>query len=182
MASGERFFFQPLIRQVRSGDPANREAQAARRYWPLLFGEDFRRDREAPGVNVLLNYGYTLLRAATARAVLGAGLHPGLSLHHANTLNPMRLVDDLMEPFRPFVDLAVHACVAQGNTQLDADTKRLLARPLYADLNTEAGRTPLIACLARLASSLADAYQGNRRGLSLPYAPTALELAARRAL
>jgi CRISP-associated protein Cas1 len=72
--------FQLLSRKVRSGDPDNVEAQAARRYWPLLFGEDFRRDRSADGVNAMLNYAYTVLRAGAARAIMAAGLHPSLGL------------------------------------------------------------------------------------------------------
>lgn len=96
-----------LVSKVRSGDPDNLEAQGARRYWGLLFGDDFRRDQGGSGLNALLNYGYTVLRAAAARAVIAAGLHPTLGLHHSNEGNPMRLVDDLMEPFRPIVDLHV---------------------------------------------------------------------------
>src|SRR5690606_10653558 len=84
-----------LVRKVKSGDPDNVEAQGARRYWGLLFGESFRRDRSADGANGLLNYGYTVMRAATARAVIAAGLHPSLGLHHSNDNNAMRLVDDL---------------------------------------------------------------------------------------
>ena len=99
--------FQLLSRKVRSGDPDNVEAEAARRYWPLLFGREFRRDRDAGGINSLLNYGYAILRAAVARAVMGAGLHPSLGLMHTNRSNPMVLVDDLMEPFRPTVDREV---------------------------------------------------------------------------
>ncbi len=90
-----------LVAKVRSGDASNIEAQGARRYWSLLFEMDFRRDRSAGGLNGLLNYGYTVLRAAIARSVIAAGLHPTLGLHHRNKGNPMRLVDDLMEPFRP---------------------------------------------------------------------------------
>src|SRR5690606_16366181 len=87
--------FIHFARQVRSGDPENIEAQAARRYWPLLMGEGFRRDRAAGGPNALLNYGYTVLRAGVARAVVSAGLHPSLGLHHSNRGNSMCLVDDL---------------------------------------------------------------------------------------
>ena len=76
-----------LAKRVRSGDPENVEAQAARRYWPLLFGDSFRRERFGPMPNPLLNYGYTVLRAATARAVVAAGLHPSVGLHHANRMN-----------------------------------------------------------------------------------------------
>lgn len=94
-----------LVAKVKSGDPENIEAQGARRYWGLLFGADFRRDQDGDGLNALLNYGYTIQRSATARAVVAAGLHPSTGLHHSNDANAMRLVDDLMEPFRPVVDL-----------------------------------------------------------------------------
>ena len=94
-------------RQGQSGDPENIEGQGARRYWGLLFGAEFRRDQDGDGINALLNYGYTILRSATARAVVAAGLHPSIGLHHSNDANAMRLVDDLMEPFRPMVDLKV---------------------------------------------------------------------------
>lgn len=96
-----------LATKVRSGDPDNLEAQGARRYWGLLFGDSFRRDQDAGGLNAMLNYGYTVLRATTARAIVAAGLHTSIGLHHSNDSNAMRLVDDLMEPFRPIVDLKV---------------------------------------------------------------------------
>ena len=85
---------QRLARSVKSGDSQNFEAQGARQYWPLLMGPGFRRDQHAEGINALLNYGYTVLRAATARAVVAAGLHPSLGLHHSHDNNAMRLVDD----------------------------------------------------------------------------------------
>ncbi len=106
--------FVELAKKVRSGDPENIEAQAARRYWPLLFGTEFRRDSDHPGTNSLLNYGYAILRGGTARAVASAGLHPTLGLKHSNRGNPMCLVDDLMEPFRPLVDILVHRMVREG--------------------------------------------------------------------
>lgn len=90
--------------RVKSGDPDNLEAQAARRYWPRLMGDEFRRDRNADGINAALNYGYTVLRAATARSILAAGLHPSLSVNHQSRGDALRLSDDLMEPFRPWVD------------------------------------------------------------------------------
>lgn len=106
--------FALLAREVRSRDPANVEAQAARRYWPILFGEDFRHDRAAGGINAMLNYGYAVLRAATARAVTGARLHPSLGIHHRNRSDAMSLADDLMEPFRPLVDLLAARLAASG--------------------------------------------------------------------
>jgi hypothetical protein len=98
--------------RVRSGDPDNLEAQAARVYWPALFGKEasgeaFRRDPEGEGINVHLNYGYAVLRAIVARALCASGLHPSLGVHHHNRYDTFCLADDLMEPFRPLVDRVV---------------------------------------------------------------------------
>ncbi len=169
--------FRLLARQVASGDPQNLEAQAARRYWPLLFGDDFRRDQMAGGANSLLNYGYTVLRSATARAVMAAGLHPSLGVHHRNQYNNMCLVDDLMEPFRPLVDLRVARLLANGVAEVDADAKHALAEITSLDMRTAAGTTPLGACLERLASSLGKAFETRTVALDLPLAPLPLELA-----
>jgi len=117
-----------LVNKVRSGDPDNLEAQGARRYWSLLFGDGFRRDQDGDGLNGLLNYGYTVLRAATARSVVAAGLHPTLSLFHRNEGNAMRLVDDVMEPFRPVIDLRVWQLNKKGENRVTPDTKRALVR------------------------------------------------------
>ncbi|MGY8903279.1 MAG: type II CRISPR-associated endonuclease Cas1 [Burkholderiales bacterium] len=167
-----------LVSKVRSGDPENLEAQGARRYWGLLFGSDFRRDQDAGGVNAMLNYGYTVLRAATARAVVAAGLHPTLGLHHSNENNPMRLVDDLMEPFRPVVDLKVWQLKRNGEAQITAETKRALVRTLYDDMQTDSGATPVLVCAQKLATSLAQVYLGERGKLDLPLPGLPLALAA----
>ena len=159
-----------LVARVRSGDPDNREALAARRYWNLLFGDRFRRDRNGGGLNILLNYGYTVLRAATARAVVAAGLHPTLGVHHCNEGNPMRLVDDLMEPFRPLVDLVVWRISRQQEPELTPEVKRSLVETLSTDMPTTAGLTPVSVCLQRLATSLAQVYLGERKQLDLPLA------------
>ena len=160
--------FQLLSRKVRSGDPGNVEAEAARRYWPLLMGPEFRRDRDAGSVNGLLNYGYAVLRAGVARAVMAAGLHPSLGLMHANRSNAMVLVDDLMEPFRPIVDLEVWRLVRDGFGEVDRDTKAALARVMILDLPTAAGLSPVMVCAERLAQSLARAYAGEGDMLDLP--------------
>ncbi|MDD2977209.1 type II CRISPR-associated endonuclease Cas1 [Aquabacterium sp.] len=158
-----------LIKKVKSGDPDNVEAQGAKRYWTLLFGGQFRRDQTASDVNALLNYGYTVLRATTARAVIAAGLHPGLGLHHQHANNAMRLVDDLMEPFRPVVDLHVWQLWQQGQTTLTPDTKRTLAHAMYADLKTCDGDiSPLCVCTQELATSLAQVYLREHSTLRLP--------------
>lgn len=167
-----------LTRKVRSGDPDNLEAQGARRYWNLLFGDDFRRDQNESGINAMLNYGYTVLRAATARAVVAAGLHPTLGLHHANEGNPMRLVDDLMEPFRPIVDLHVWQLQRIGETGITPETKRSLVRTLYDDMQTGSGATPVMVCMQRLAVSLAQVYLGEQGKLDLPLPGLPLSMAA----
>lgn len=101
--TGKDWGLTPMAAQVRSGDPQNLEGQAARIYWQNLFSpEPFRRDPEAEGLNSCLNYGYAVLRAAVARALCGAGLHPSLGLHHHNRYDPFCLADDFMEPFRPW--------------------------------------------------------------------------------
>lgn len=150
-----------LERRVKSGDPENMEAQAARQYWTALMGDDFRRDRNAGDANVLLNYGYTILRAATARAVTASGLHPALGIHHHGRHNAFALVDDLMEPFRPMVDsIACDLLSDPDAVSLPPQTKRDLAAILQEDLLTDRGASPLINCLARMAQSLADSFSG----------------------
>lgn len=157
-----------LARRVKSGDPDNMEAQAARRYWPLLFGPDFQRERFGEMPNPLLNYGYTVLRAATARAVVAAGLHPSLGIHHHNRYDAMCLVDDLMEPFRPAVDYSVVRLVGSGCGEVTPEAKRTLVGTLAADMRTERGTTPLETCLERAAQSLAQSFEDRRPLLAFP--------------
>ena len=167
-----------LVRKVRSGDPDNIEAQGARRYWGLLFGDGFKRDQKADGVNALLNYGYTILRATTARAVIAAGLHPSIGLHHSNDANAMRLVDDLMEPFRPMVDLKVRGLIRQGLFEVTPETKKALALVMCTDMQTSAGATPIMVCTQRLAVSLAQVFLGERQELDLPLPGSSLDMGA----
>lgn len=103
-----------LIGTVRSGDATNVEAAAAARYWKALFGNSFRRDRGHEGINGLLNYGYAVLRAMTARSLCAAGLHPTWGIHHHNQYNAWCLADDLMEPYRPVVDRIVYRQLPQA--------------------------------------------------------------------
>jgi CRISP-associated protein Cas1 len=167
-----------LAAKVRSGDPDNMEAQGARRYWSLLLGDGFRRDQQAGGLNGMLNYGYTVLRAATARAVVAAGLHPTIGIFHSNAGNAMRLVDDLMEPFRPLIDLRVWQLAQSGQREVNPDVKRALVRVLYDDMQSSIGATPVMACIQNLAVSLAQIYLGEREKLELPLPGLPLELAA----
>jgi CRISP-associated protein Cas1 len=163
-----------LVGKVKSGDSGNTEAQGARRYWKLLFGENFQRDVDATGINSFLNYGYAVLRSAAARAVAGAGLHPGLGV-----FNPMPLADDLMEPFRPVIDATVKTGFSGAGEELTPELKRRLVRTLFLDVDTDRGITPLATCLQRLASSLAELCLGTRTALEIPPAPDGLVLRQR---
>lgn len=167
-----------LVSKVRSGDPDNIEAQGARRYWSLIFGDGFRRDQDGGGLNGLLNYGYTVYRAAMARAVVAAGLHPTLGIHHCNEGNAMRLVDDLIEPFRPMIDLLVWQLHRRDEDEVTPNTKRRLVHSLYNDMQTDSGVTPTMVCMQRLAVSVAQVYLGEREKLDLPLPGLPLSLAA----
>ncbi len=166
-----------MAKRVRVGDPDNLEAQAARRYWTALFGADFRRDRAESGKNAFLNYGYMVLRASAARSIIAAGLHPSLSIQHISRGTALRLADDLMEPFRPFVDWRVAQLALQNSTKLDPQTKAALAAVTSLDLQGPTGISPLQVCLDRLATSLAQIYLGERKALELPGPPLVFELA-----
>lgn len=157
-----------LASRVRSGDPENIEAQAAQAYWPALFGPGFRRDRTRDDVNVFLNYGYTVLRAAAARAVVAAGLHPSLGLHHKSAGDALKLADDLMEPFRPAVDLIAYEIHREAQEALTPPLKRRLAGVLHADYATEPGVSTLSNAMTRLAQSLAQIFLKERKALLLP--------------
>lgn len=169
----------PLIaRRVKSGDSDNLEAQAARRYWPLLMGPEFRRDRDSPGANALLNYGYAVIRATVARAVIAAGLHPTIGINHANRGNAFVLADDLVEPFRPLVDALVVAMIAQGRDTLDPKLKRHFARLIAFDLRIGGEASPVSIAAVRLAQSLARTFETGRPSLTLFDPPTPIEWSA----
>lgn len=160
-----------LVDKVRSGDPHNVEARAARRYWPMLFDDpDFRRDHESEDHNRHLNYGYAVLRAAVARALCACGLHPSLGLHHHNRYDAFCLADDLMEPFRPLVDRAVAMLVEQlgPGLSLDRDAKGSLLEALTGRVELRGESRALFDVLARTAHSLASAYETGRKEILLP--------------
>ena len=166
-----------MIRKITSGDSTNIEAQAARYYWPRMMGANFRRDARQGDENALLNYGYTVLRAATAWSVVAAGLHPTIGLFHANRGKALALADDLMEPFRPLVDCAVRTLVARSGVQVDANAKQTLARLIAIDLPLGDGVTPVSVALIKLATSLGQSFEAGKLALALPRPPDALTLA-----
>lgn len=170
--------FSFMARRVTSGDKENLEAQAARRYWPLLMGPDFRRNRDAGDVNALLNYGYAVMRATCARAIVAAGLHPTLGIQHSNRGNAFALADDLIEPFRPLVDALAEMMLREGVTGLDPMQKRRFARLIAFDLRIAGETSPVSMAVVRLAQSLGRAFETGRAELVLFDPPSALDWAA----
>lgn len=160
-----------FAKRVRTGDPDNLEAQAARLYWPRLFGKGFRRDPDQDGINSLLNYGYAIVRAAVARALSGAGLHPALGVHHSNQFNPFCLADDAMEPFRPLVDLRVSELNPEGATlTLDKSCKARLLDVLSWPMEYGEGKFPLLIALHHYAASIREVLTGEARDVRVPVA------------
>ena len=143
-----------MSKRVRSGDPENVEAQCAKRYWATLFHKDFKRDKAGDGINAMLNYGYAVIRSCVARGIVGAGLHPGLGLHHHNIYNSMCLVDDLMEPFRPVVDYIVKQLISNGWSEVNPEVKQILAKIAVVDMMKDTA-TPLFQVVAHFSTSLA---------------------------
>jgi CRISP-associated protein Cas1 len=161
-------------RAVRSGDPENREAQAARLYWPVIFAESheefastiFRRSDPSLWPNTCLNYGYAILRAITARAICAAGLMPEIGVHHHNRYDPFALASDLMEPFRAWVDLATLELLDLGPGELDRDRKQLLLGIYERPARLDSGQTPLWIAIQNCAAQLAAAFLAAQDGES----------------
>jgi CRISPR-associated protein Cas1 len=159
-----------MIKHVTSGDADNVEARAARQYWSALF-DGFIRDDPSDLRNKLLNYGYAVMRAVVARALVGAGFLPCVGLHHASQTNPFNLADDLLEPFRPFVDQMVFAQAA-GRTASDGmtvdDRRKLAGLPLGTGMIGGA-EFSLLAAAESCVSSLMNAVDAlDPSLLSLP--------------
>ncbi len=157
-----------LLPQVLSADKTNIEAQAAKIYWNTLFGKKFIRDKQSSGINSFLNYGYTIYRSGIARAIMGTGLHPALGVFHKNRSNPMRLADDLIEPFRPIVDYFVYNMYIAGEKELTAHIKKQLVDLLYLDLDSPRGRSPVITRMQSLAYSYAYSLETLKKNLDVP--------------
>ena len=170
---GDEDSLQGLVPRVRSGDPQNVEARAARRYWPALFnygsGETFRRRRDGDPPNGHLNYGYAVLRAIVARAICAAGLHPSLGLHHHNRYNAFCLADDLMEPFRPLVDASVarHAQEHGMNAPLDKNAKNAIIMDLLDRYPANGEARTLFDWLSRAAQSLTGVFSETCKRLTI---------------
>jgi CRISPR-associated protein Cas1 len=160
-----------LRERVRSGDPDNIEAQASKKFWPAFVTTiDFKRNPEGLPPNNLLNYGYTVMRAAVARALCSAGLHPSIGLHHCNKYNAFCLADDCLEPFRGFVEAKVKQ-ICETQTEIDELTqpiKAQLLEVLYEEVTIGESSGPLMVGLHRTAASLVRCFAGEQKEMDLP--------------
>lgn len=159
-----------LARRVRSGDPDNLEGQAAQRYWPALLGPKFRRLRNGAPPNNLLNYGYMALRACVGRALVGSGLLPAVGLHHRHRNNPFVLADDVLEPYRPFVDWKVTQVMAErcALEEIDREAKAAMLSVLNERIAINGATTPVQIAIQQTASSLMRSFQNGQANLALP--------------
>ena len=155
------------VGDVKSGDSDNLEARAAAYYWANLFA-DFRRHREGETPNNLLNYGYAILRAIVARGLVGSGLLPTLGIHHHNRYNAYCLADDIMEPYRPYVDKLVIAMFDSGIEELNKDAKaQLLGLPVM-EVMIGNQRSPLMIAVGQTTASLYKCFSGESRKITYP--------------
>ncbi|MGE4432755.1 MAG: type II CRISPR-associated endonuclease Cas1 [Bacteroidales bacterium] len=158
--------------EVKSGDTQNHEARAAAYYWGNLFPTlpDFRRGREDAPPNNLLNYGYAILRAVVARSLVSSGMLPTLGIHHRNRYNAYCLADDIMEPFRPYVDKVVCEIVSTGADimELCKELKQRLLQIPTIDVVIDGERSPLMVGVQRTTASLYKCYSGELRKISYP--------------
>ena len=159
---------KPYWQNVKSGDTDNREGIAAKIYWDALFGDDFMRYRTGASPNEMLNYGYTGLRAAVARSLMGSGLLPAFGIYHRNRYNAFPLADDIMEPYRPFVDEIVFDLYANGETELNKDVKAEILKLLYVDTVFDKVTRPLDLGLSVTTSSLAKCFSGEQKKIMYP--------------
>jgi CRISP-associated protein Cas1 len=157
--------------QVNSGDTSNYEARAAAYYWDNIFNQVFKRHRYGFPPNNLLNYGYAILRAVVARALVGSGLLPTLGIHHRNKYNAFCLADDIMEPYRPYVDKVVLEILNENDGEIDELTpilkRKLLLIPAM-DVFIAGQKSPLMLATQRTSASLSKCFEGETRKIIFP--------------
>jgi len=159
-------------KDVKSGDSENHEAKAAAHYWKHIFPDflEFRRERYGPPPNNLLNYGYAILRALVARSLTGSGLLPTLGIHHRNQYNAYCLADDIMEPYRPYVDQVV-CQIIRGNgkfLEMTPSMKKALLELPTMDVHIDGQKSPLMNAVQRTTASLAKCFEGKTRKILYP--------------
>lgn len=160
-----------LALRVESGDPHNVEGRAASYYWKELFGPEFKREREGESPNMYLNYAYAIIRASVARGLVSSGMHPTLGLFHRNKYNVHCLADDIMEPYRPFVDDIVYDLYLQGrleSNELEKEIKVELLKVSNLDVIISKKQSPLQIAISRTTNSLYECYEYTRRRIVYP--------------
>lgn len=161
-----------LAIEVKSGDGNNHEAQAAAYYWKHLFPDflEFRRERFGPPPNNLLNYGYAILRATVARSLVASGLLPTLGIFHKNQYNAYCLADDMMEPYRPFVDRVVTEIVRMNGNflELTPNMKKELLNIPALDVKIRDEKSPLMVAVQKTTASLSKCFEGKQRKIDYP--------------
>lgn len=167
--TGDKNTLPFLASKVLSGDSSNMEGVAANQYWKSFFEIKFKRERFGDYPNNFLNYGYAILRAATARALSGSGLLNTLGIHHKSKYNAFALADDIMEPFRPIVDEKVYEIMQnfdeqELNTAIKAELLQILTRTVFF----REEKSPLMVALQKTASSLQQCYAGDRKKIKYP--------------
>jgi CRISPR-associated protein Cas1 len=174
LGGGDGRVLTEMARHVGSGDPDNVEARAARHYWARLWPE-FRRDDEGDRRNMLLNYGYAVARAGVARSLVAAGLLPAFGVNHASATNAFNLADDVLEPFRPFVDRLAWTVAGEGRPsreRLSVEDRRAMAGILLADAKVGGDAVTLLVAAERAAESLVRAIDSSLpEALELPALP-----------
>jgi CRISPR-associated protein Cas1 len=167
--TGAKNNFKFLASKVLSGDTSNMEAVTANFYWKSFFEQGFKRERFGDYPNNFLNYGYAVLRAAVARALSGSGLLNTLGIHHKSKYNAFALADDIMEPFRPFVDEAVHTIMQHYDEQeLNTEIKSALLQILTRTVYFKNEMSPLMVALQKTASSLQQCFIRKRKKIKYP--------------
>ena len=163
---------QYYVKLVKSGDPQNVEGRAAAYYWEHLFGEksNFVRNRDEDGINAMLNYGYAILLAVVARALVSSGLLPAVGIHHRNKYNPWCLASDIMEPYRPYVDRIVLEVSGEfpESEELTPEIKKKLLKVPVADVVIEGKKSPLMVGISRTTASLSACLEGTSRKILYP--------------
>ncbi len=159
---------EAMLAKVLAGDANNHEAQAARIYWQALFGSDFRRNIEQPGLNAHLNYGYAILRASVARFIVASGLLPAIGLNHHNKLNPFCFVDDVMEPFRPLIDRLVRTHHKPFANRVTPENKAILSDIINHQLYYRDENISVQHAVQNLCHSFAQIFLGEEKNLALP--------------
>lgn len=159
---------EQLIDRVKSGDSTNCEAQAAAYYWSQLYGPHFVRGRFMTTPNAQLNYGYAILRSVVARALTASGLFPSIGIHHKNKYNSYCLADDIMEPYRPYVDWLVLHLPPSEDDKLSKQQKIELLKIPQLDTYINGKTRPLFHAVSTTTASLFKCFEGSARKLKLP--------------